>query len=96
MKLTLGKSVRLEKTPHCPVCDEKLDGATVVNDDHAIPEPGDLSVCFGCGSFLTYRDDMTMRLLTEMEVYGLDAHAKATLIEMRKRLQKYRTNGMKK
>ena len=95
MKLKLGKSLRLDKTPHCPVCGEKLDGATVIDDDHAVPQPGDISVCWKCASFLTYTPDMELRLLTELEVYGLDAHAKAVMIEMRKRIREYQTNGKK-
>ena len=95
MKLTLGKSIRLKNVPHCPVCDEKLDGATVIDNDHATPKPGDISVCWRCTSFLTYTNDMNLRLLTELEVYGLDAHAKALMIEMRKRIKDYQkpTNG---
>ena len=95
MKLKIGKSVRLDHVPYCPVCNERLDGATVIDHSHAIPRPGDITVCFGCASFLTYQPNMDLRLLTELEVYGLDTHAKALMIEMRKRIREYRTNGTK-
>ena len=90
MKLKLGKSVKTTET-ECPVCERKLDGATAIDRD-ATPKPRDITVCAYCGSFLTYRDNMSLRLLTELEIYGLDAHAKAVMIELRKRLQKIRSN----
>lgn len=94
MKLKLGNSTKLEVTPHCPECGQKLDGATAI-DCEATPKPGDITMCAYCCAFLTYTDDMALRLLTELEIYALDAHAKAVLIEMRKRMNKFRTNGRK-
>jgi hypothetical protein len=37
----------------------------------AVPEPGDMSVCIGCASFLQFNDDLTVRLMTDADVAEL-------------------------
>jgi len=88
MKIRLGRDTKLPDRA-CPVCNNKLDAASAINADTS-PQPGDVSICFYCGSFLIYSDDMSSRLLTELEVYALDPHTKALLVETRQRLKQYR------
>lgn len=45
MRTTRGEAM------HCPLCGYKLDSITEAFGD-GVPEPGDISVCFGCANVL--------------------------------------------
>ena len=51
----------------CPnkECGKTLDGATNADDinDKSSPEPGDVSICTYCETFLVYDDTMTLQFL---------------------------------
>jgi hypothetical protein len=47
----------------CLHCGKKLDSAS----GSASPEPGDISICIGCGGVLIFGDDCLMRLPTAKE-----------------------------
>lgn len=52
---------------HCPKCGKLFDRASSVFED-ASPLPHDLSVCIWCGTFLEFKDDLTLQILPD-EVY---------------------------
>lgn len=51
---------------HCPYCKAMVDTASPVNPGE-VPDPGDVSVCFYCGEFMKYGDDMRLEKLTQRE-----------------------------
>jgi hypothetical protein len=51
----------------CLNCGKRIDAAARVRDDER-PEPGDITVCLGCGHLMAYADDMTLRELTGEEI----------------------------
>lgn len=51
-------TTRFEHEPKCPVCGHMLDAATRLEEDDAVPAPGDLTVCIQCVSPLTFTEDM--------------------------------------
>lgn len=55
----MKKNSKLKDTV-CPNCDKSLNAATAVNN-HAQPEPGDVSVCAYCSHLLVYKEDLTVR-----------------------------------
>ena len=67
--MRLGSDHRVPQAK-CPLCGHTLDAASGVNTD-ASPDPGDYSVCIGCASPLTYRDDLTLRALTAPEIAAM-------------------------
>lgn len=54
----------------CPYCGEEMDCATGADDQTAIPEAGDLSVCFGCGGVLVFDPTLKPVIITDAE-WGL-------------------------
>lgn len=58
----------------CPSCGKDLDGATPVGDDKEIvPEPGDVTICVYCATWLRLADDNTFELLDSISVAALRA-----------------------
>ena len=41
----------------CPKCGHKIDGATTLYKEDAIPVKGDVSLCINCGETLVFADD---------------------------------------
>lgn len=77
-------SSELKSTPlpehRCPACSRLTDTATGV-EPGTTPSEGDLSVCFGCRAFLTFNPDLTLRLLSLLEIAQLPD---ATRIQMQR------------
>ena len=60
-------TTRLAETK-CLRCHHKLDAASCLADDAAVPKPGDITICIKCGYLMTFTDDLSFRDLTEEEV----------------------------
>jgi hypothetical protein len=58
----------LVKAVPCPVCGRTNDCHSAADGSDAQPCEGDLSICFGCGAFLTYNADLSQRELMLEEV----------------------------
>jgi len=71
----------------CPSCGYPLDAASDIQGD-ATPSPGDLSMCIRCTSFLTFKDDLTLRLMTLEEIAELPDDTRNLLTRMRSRAPK--------
>jgi hypothetical protein len=74
---------KLIGTSTCPACDRTLDGATGLTTDNA-PEPGDLTVCAYCASFLTFNLDLSHRKLTAEEFSELTEDEQHNIVTARK------------
>lgn len=64
---------KLGKTITCPWCGYKADAAAGVNHEDR-PEPGDRALCFNCGEWSIFDDNMDYRkpTLAEFVEIGLD------------------------
>ena len=60
---------------HCPACGKLLDAATDPTGQGHRPDPGDLSVCYGCGVLLQYAGEPGALTLTTISDEQLDAYA---------------------
>lgn len=75
---------------YCPVCSLKLGAATYIHDFDAPIQPGagDVTVCIGCSAFLTYTDDLTLRLMQHEEVADLPDLPRDELMRVRRALER--------
>jgi hypothetical protein len=51
------------KPSECPECGKNNDVATNANGGDDPPNPGDISVCFYCGTALEFTDELTLTRL---------------------------------
>lgn len=65
--VTFENITALKLSP-CPTCDANLNGATHSDDEAISPRPGDYSMCWYCGEYLRFDDDMQLRLLTSKDI----------------------------
>ena len=63
----LGKTRDVPKST-CLNCNEVAEAATPVSEQDALPEPGNITVCFKCGHLMAFADDLTLRALTGEEM----------------------------
>lgn len=49
----------------CPNCGRTQEVHSSANNDGAMPEPGDISICFGCTGIAMYGLDLQLELLTK-------------------------------
>ena len=68
--IPLKETTDLPDSP-CPTCKRILNRASA--EKMAIPEPGDVTLCFRCGEILIFADNMHLRLPTQVELWGLEA-----------------------
>ena len=55
----------------CPRCGYKTDAATMLEDDHAVPKPGDVSICMKCAHVRKFGADLRLVELTGDETVEL-------------------------
>lgn len=51
----------------CPACFQRLSAATSMGGEH-VPEPGDFTVCIGCGNILRFGPDKILELIDLLAV----------------------------
>lgn len=82
----------------CPTCKTGLDGATLLstNKDQkaAIPEPGDLTMCAYCNTYLVVTEE-GFRIATNEEVQRIDSELIRVLQEFSKRMPPTWVTGRK-
>lgn len=61
----------------CPACGRRADAATAVDGSGAMPSPGDVTVCIGCGDALTFGEGL---VLEPLRWEGLDQETAAELM----------------
>ena len=75
---------------HCPVCDTPFDRAAAINEPgiYETPNAGDTTVCIECLTWLVFRDDLSVRRMTEREINDLEKSERETLIELSRAINK--------
>ena len=61
-------SYRIAGLPHCPACNQKLDGATDVQPGQPGPHPGAFTICIYCLTVCKFTHDMGLEVASEEEV----------------------------
>lgn len=69
---------------NCPSCDKRLDAASTLENDDIQPKSGDVSICLYCASFLTFTENLSIRLLTTEEIAELEDNIRIVLMKMRR------------
>lgn len=64
--------IHRHQTFHCPKCRKPLNAATQVQGSKSRPRKGDLTVCYGCTSWLVFTGPCSARLMTNAEKERLD------------------------
>lgn len=61
------------RTPECRCldCGTMIDSASAIKDDVIRPKPGDITVCVNCGHIMAFNDDITVRMLTDDEMFEI-------------------------
>lgn len=76
--------MELERIPECPSCHQGFDMTAVPVGEEGVyfgqtadPQPGDLTVCWGCGTWLAFTEDGTLCKVEQEEIAALDADTRA-------------------
>jgi hypothetical protein len=69
-------------TNYCPICGKKLDRAGLVSKtgEYGEPSPGALTVCFGCGGWLVFRKDLSLRKMDAEDIRQIDSETHQMLM----------------
>jgi len=76
------------RASRCPSCGYLCDHATDPADDSARPQPGDVSVCINCSSFLQYDGNCELQNLTRTQMGALDTETQNILWSYRRAIHK--------
>lgn len=68
-------------TPHCHCldCGHEVDAASGLGNRG--PKPNDITVCFYCGHTMAFKEDLTVRALTEDEMCMIAGNAEVIRIQ---------------
>ena len=80
----VGPSVRVPMS-ECLGCGKRMDGATGV-DHRSRPQPGNITVCIGCGHIMAFADDMRMRNLTDEEMHDIAGDPRLIAVQRARKL----------
>ena len=74
----------------CPVCSTKFNAAAAINEPgiYQTPHAGDTTVCRECLTWLVFRDDLSVRRMTELEMRGLEKEEREQLVELSRAINK--------
>jgi len=72
----------------CPLCFKLIDAATNIETKRA-PEPGDVTICVYCSSWLIFNDDMTLRAASRQDIDDLPKDFVYRLIQATKALEEF-------
>lgn len=70
----------------CPACGERLNATASTNTPEnpgKRPEPGDITLCGHCGSWLWFNEDYSMRLMTPQEAAALPDDVRTHMAKLR-------------
>lgn len=68
---------------NCPSCGKLLSGATSLNEEDALPSPGDISVCMDCATILKFDNDLRLVAISNEEFAGYPEDIKKTVKKAR-------------
>jgi hypothetical protein len=70
--MRMGERIKVRSSP-CTACGVVLDCASIVHQGNstqpAMPKPGNITICIKCGHIMGFRDDLTLRDLTDEEAH---------------------------
>lgn len=66
----------------CPCCKKKLTGASGIQDDTSVPEPGDLSICIYCGTILEYEEGFFLHVAPDESLSRLNSEEPEVYIQL--------------
>lgn len=72
---------------HCPHCGAINDRATPVQNEGAVPIPGDFSVCIKCAGINKFGEDMALEKLSHEEFESLPFDVKTDLLKAMLKIQ---------
>lgn len=75
-----NKSV-IVKEDACPYCWSRLNAATVIGSDAAVPKPGDFSCCANCGELSVFDEALGLAPLAPEELAMLPPSVKRDMQE---------------
>lgn len=74
--------LRLPTKLSCPNCNYEIAFTAISEDGIAnLPEEGGIAMCFSCGEFLFFDDDITLRKPTDEEATELEADPEAQMLK---------------
>jgi hypothetical protein len=74
---------------NCPTCGKAFNAATNALDDDETPEPGDWTMCLGCGEVLAFDATLKPRALTEAEQREAAADPRIRKLQHAHRVMKF-------
>lgn len=75
----------------CTACKKELDRASGVGNSDK-PEPDDITICLTCGHIMAFDDDLSLRDLTEVEIYNAAGDYRIIAVQnARKKMQEKKT-----
>jgi hypothetical protein len=72
----------------CPTCGKTLDGLTNPVDDDLDMHPGDISICFYCGTILVFNEELQLVPCTDEYLNDLDEAPRELLFQIRESILK--------
>ncbi len=66
--MEIGDAVKVKES--ICICGYKLDACSSANGNHT-PKSGDISICIKCGHIMAFDHDMSLRDLTNEEMYEI-------------------------
>lgn len=83
-----GRSSFVFEDTKCPCCGHVMNAVTGAEGESESPNPGDVSVCIECTSYLIFDHDLKLQVMTVDEVCELDSEVLYTLTATRNHINK--------
>jgi hypothetical protein len=83
-------NANMERT--CPGCKKRVNDHTMVDKTKTL-KPGDISICVYCGFLCQFRDDMTLKVMTEEDMAPIP---KERLAEIRRAVDVIKNQAIKR
>lgn len=77
---------------YCPECGTMLTAASIMEDlnSEIMPNPGDISICFECTSYLTYDKNLKLQRMSVDDIVALDSEELYALTKERNMISKFK------
>lgn len=87
----------MNKVPNssCPNCGLLHNAATSADLDDAIPEPGDLTVCFGCAAVNRFGPDMRLEWVDPKAVDSFDEETRTAVLNAVRTVERMKRFGLR-
>lgn len=87
-ELASGHTTFISEEDKCPFCGYIINAATSPTGDQP-PEPGDVSICFKCTSYVVFDDNLKLRCMTDDELLELPNETLSMLTEQRTKIRRF-------